>query len=157
MEGTEATLATNKYQVVDQYLIPTGAIESFPGLEANVPFLLGSTAPVIDHCFVMDIKPEGVPLDTRERPPAKIVSFHHPVTQLHLDIFTTEPAFQFYTGDHVNIPATENSPAKPARAGICVEPSRYVNAINVPEWRGMVLLKRGQTWGARSVYKAWKG
>jgi aldose 1-epimerase len=80
----------------------------------------------------------------------------HPVTKLHLDVSSTEPAFQFYTGQYVDVAAAEDSPAKPPRAGICVEPQRYINAINVPEWRNMVVLKRGEIWGARTVYKAWK-
>ena len=56
----------------------------------------------------------------------------------------------------MDIPEKEGSPKKVARCGICVEPSRYINAVNVEDWRGMVVLKKGEVWGARSVYKAWK-
>lgn len=45
--------------------------------------------------------------------------------------------------------------ARGARAGFCVEPSRYVNAVNVDEWRAQVLLKRGEVYGSRVVYKGW--
>jgi aldose 1-epimerase len=85
-----------------------------------------------------------------------LVSMCHPSSKLHLDIFSTEPAFQLYTGQFVHVAAADDSPAKPPRAGICVEPQRYINAINVPEWRNTVVLKRGQMWGARTVYKAWR-
>jgi len=37
-----------------------------------------------------------------------------------------------------------------------VEPSRYVNAINVPEWRNQVVLKKGQVYGAQIVYRGWE-
>ena len=154
--GTEVTLCTNQYQVIDDNQIPTGDIAAFPDIEANQPFPLGAKEPAIDHCFVTDVEPQLVPIDTRNRDLKKLVTLTHPSTSLHLDVFSTEPAFQFYTGDYVDVPATKDSPAKPARAGICIEPSRYVNAVNVPEWRAMVLLKQGQTWGAKNVYKAWK-
>jgi aldose 1-epimerase len=97
-----------------------------------------------------------VPPDTRSLPVRRLVEMWHPSTGLHLEVSSTEPAFQFYTGDHVNIAATTDSPAMPNRAGICVEPSRYINAINVPEWEGQVVLKRGQLWGCKTIYKAWK-
>lgn len=154
--GTDVILETVKYQVIDDTAIPIGPIEDFPGITAGRSFTLGETEPNIDHCFVIDTDGSNVPLDTRARPLTKLVTLSHPSTHLHLEISSTEPAFQFYTGQYVDIPATKDSPAKPPRAGICVEPSRYINAVNVPEWRNQVVVKRGQVWGARSVYKAWK-
>jgi len=156
IEGTECTITTTKYQVVDDGAIPTGAIEDYPGLEANKPFVLGTREPAIDHCFILDTDPANVPVDTRPRDARKLISFSHPRTKLHLDIYSTEPAFQFYTGEFLNVPATADTPARPRRAGLCVEPSRYINAINVPDWRDTVLLRRGQTWGSKTIYKAWK-
>ena len=41
-------------------------------------------------------------------------------------------------------------------AGFCIEPSRYVDAVSRPEWRGMCLLKRGSVFGSRTRYWAWK-
>jgi aldose 1-epimerase len=133
-----------------------GHIGPYPGIEADKAFTLGKLEPNVDHCFLVDSDPSKIPLDTRRGPMKKLVSLFHPSTQLHLEISSTEPAFQLYTGQFVDVAAAEGSPARPPRAGICVEPQRYINAINVPEWRDMVVLKRGQTWGARSVYKAWK-
>ena len=49
----------------------------------------------------------------------------------------------------------EKIPAMGPRAGIAVEPSRYVDAQR-EEWRGQCLLKRGEVWGAKSQYRAWK-
>jgi len=141
---------------VDEGSIPLGAIENWPGIEAGRTFRLGDKEPEIDHCFIMDTDAASVPLDTRKREAQKLISLSHPTTKLHLEIFSTEPAFQLYTGQFVDVPASDNSPARPPRAGMCVEPSRYINAINVPEWRNQVLLKKGQVWGAKNIYKAWK-
>ncbi|MBE3045999.1 hypothetical protein IMZ48_26360 [Candidatus Bathyarchaeota archaeon] len=54
------------------------------------------------------------------------------------------------------MPAVAGLPARGPRSGFCVEPSRYVNAVNVPEWKGQMVLKRGEKYGCRIVYKAWK-
>ena len=149
-------LGTAKYQVTDDNDIPTGSIGSFPGIEADRQFTLGATEPDIDHCFVLDPKNPEVPIDTRSRSLQKQVTLSHPNTNLHLEVLSTEPAFQFYTGKYIDVAATDQTPARGARAAICIEPSRYINAINVPEWRNQVLVKKGQTYGAKNVYKAWK-
>jgi aldose 1-epimerase len=86
----------------------------------------------------------------------KQVSLYHANTGIHLDVSSTEPAFQFYTGKYIDVAATEHTPARGKRAGLCIEPSRYINAINVPKWRNQSLLKKGEIYGAKNVYRAWK-
>lgn len=155
-EGTECTLSTTKYLPVDEHSIPRGLIDDCTTVQANTPFVLGKDDPTFDHCFTMDTNAANIPLDTRSRDPAKLVAFYHPGSKIHLDIYSTEPAFQFYTGQFVDVPASHGMPARGARSGFCIEPSRYINAINEPEWRSQVLLKQGSIWGAKTVYKAWK-
>ncbi|KEF61263.1 aldose 1-epimerase, partial [Exophiala aquamarina CBS 119918] len=100
----------------------------------------------IDHCFVLDNNVSSIPLDTRSCEPRLLASFSHSHTRLHLEVFSTKPTFQFYTGHHVKVAAWEHSFERKAGARFCVEPSRYENAINVPEWRDMMILKQGQLW-----------
>ncbi|KAF1984145.1 galactose mutarotase-like protein [Aulographum hederae CBS 113979] len=163
IEGTEVTLATNKYLPVDETNIPTGAIEEYPDISANTPFLLGKTEPDIDNCFLTHNSPTTVPIDTRALPLHPLASLFHPTSKIHLEIASTEPAFQFYTGKYIDIPDDEDEATgqkvkrRGPRSGFCVEPSRWVNAVNVGEWRGMVVLGRGKVYGARSVYRAWRG
>ncbi|KAI5204733.1 aldose 1-epimerase [Aureobasidium subglaciale] len=156
IEGTEATLMTDQHMVVDDTDIPTGQIKSFPGVEAEKAFTLGAVDPDIDHCFVINTDPSSVPLDTRPETPRKLCSFFHPTTKLHFEVLSTEPAFQFYTGKYIDIPAVEGAPARGARAGFCVEPSRYIDAANNNDWKKMVLLKKGQTYGSKIIYRGWK-
>jgi aldose 1-epimerase len=149
-------LITNKYQVVDDGGIPTGPIEEYPGVTANKPFTLGEKEPDIDDCFVVNTDSASVPIDTRGSPLQKIAVFFHPETKVHLEISSTEPAFQFYTGKYIDVPAVDGLPARSARSGFCVEPSRYVNAINVPEYKSQVVLKKGEKYGAKIVYRGWE-
>jgi len=156
IEGTEAQLGTSHYQPIDEAGIPLGHVAKYPSVETEKPFVLGATEPDLDDCFVLDTDPSSIPLDTRSRELRRIAAFSHPKTSLHLEVYSTEPAFQFYTGKFIDVPAVGNDPPRGPRTGFCVEPSRYVNAAGVPEWRGMCLLKRGEKFGQKTVYKAWK-
>lgn len=150
------TLITNKYQVVDDGGIPTGPIEEYPGVTPLKAFTLGEKEPDIDDCFIVNTDSSSIPIDTRGSPLQKVASFYHPDTKIHLEIETTEPAFQFYTGKYIDVPAVEGLPARGARSGFCVEPSRYVNAINIPEFKSQVVLKKGAKYGANIVYRGWE-
>jgi aldose 1-epimerase len=143
------------HQLVDKDNIPTGAMEHYPGLTAGQPFTLGPQEPDIDHCFIVNQDPKSVPVDTRSQPLQLLGGFYHPTRKIHLEVLSTEPAFQFYTGKYIDVPAVDDLPARGPRSGFCVEPSRYINAVNVDQWKGMVVLKRGQRYGSRNVYRAW--
>lgn len=156
IEGTEVTLASNDFLVVDAGGIPNGETSKYPGVEANKSFTLGVTEPDIDDCFVFPNSVK-VPLDTRASPLRLCVSAYHPSTKYHLEVHSTEPAFQFYTGRFIDVEArSDGSPKRAARAGFCVEPSRYVDAVNNEAWKDQVILKKGQVYGSKIVYKSWK-
>lgn len=152
----KATVYTNKHQVVDDTSVPTGAIEAYPGIPVNEEFTFGPKEPDPDHCFIMNTDPASIPLDTRKSPMQKLCKFYHPDTKIHLEALSTEPAFQFYAGRFVDVPEMDNMPARGPRSGMCLEASRYVNAINDDRWKHMVVLRKGQTFGSRTIYRAWK-
>ncbi|KAJ6115100.1 Glycoside hydrolase-type carbohydrate-binding subgroup [Penicillium sp. IBT 16267x] len=152
--GTIAQLETDDYLPLDPTGIPVGGVGKFPR-DVTKPFELQATGPHIDDVFVMETDPSKIPLDTRGLPVRRQAQFSNASTGIHLEVHSTEPAFQFYTGKYVDIPSIDGAPAHPEGAGFCVEPSRFVNAINEPAWRSMVLLKKGQIFGCKNVYKAW--
>ncbi|KAK0710497.1 galactose mutarotase-like domain-containing protein [Apiosordaria backusii] len=156
IEGTKVTLATNTYLPVDEGGIPTGGPAPFSKVQGQTPFVLGAQEPDIDDCFVVNEAASSIPIDTRSEPLTKLVSASHPETNIHLEVLSTEPAFQFYTGKYIDVPEVAGIPARAARSGFCVEPSRYVNAANVDEWKSQMLLKKGEKYGTRIVYRAWK-
>lgn len=142
--------------MVDDDGIPTGPVEKFPGIDAGKPFTLGPEHSEVDHCFVMNEDMSKVPLDTRSRPLQTLVNLRHPGTNLHLEVSSTEPAFQFYTGRFIDVPASEFGPAYGPNSGLCVEAARCINSVNIPDWRNTVILKKGQLWGSKIAYRAWK-
>lgn len=164
-------------QVKDENNIPTGELGLYPGIVANEEFTLGPSEPAVDHCFIVNTDLSSIPLDTRPTPLKKLCHFYHPSTKIHLEVLSTEPAFQFYTGEFVNVPSVDGVPPRGPRSGMCIEASRYINAINDERWKPMVVLKRGQIWvsnlkdlrvssrpqlslafvwqGSRTIYQAW--
>ncbi|KAA8910467.1 galactose mutarotase-like domain-containing protein [Sphaerosporella brunnea] len=161
IEGTEVTLSTNLHLPLDPGGIPVGnSAAPYPGIAANTPFVLGPPGePDFDDCFVFadaHADPASVPIDTRGLPLRVCGSFFHGSSGVKLEVRSTEPALQFYTGKYVDVPAQEDgTPARLNRAGFCVEPSRFVDAVNREEWRGMVVLRKGEVYGSRIVYSAW--
>ena len=169
--NTRVSLGTNHYQELDSNQIPTGKIIKHPAVPSpDTNFTLTSTQPSFDDCFVLPSTTDSsdfssvaasVPLDTRPLPLRRLCSLSHPDTGLNLEISSTEPAFQFYTGEGIEVDELENAdgtkvPPMGARKGIAIEPSRFVDCAGREEWRGMCLMKKGDIWGARSVYRAWK-
>lgn len=155
LEGTKAKVPSNLHLPTDADNIPTGDITPYPGIPANEEFVLGASEPDPDHCFVVNADPASVPLDTRAGPMRKLIELSHPATNIHFEALSTEPAFQFYTGRHINVPEMDGMPARGPRSGMCIEASRYVNAINEDKWRHQVVLRKGQTFGSRTIYRAW--
>ncbi|KKP01284.1 aldose 1-epimerase [Trichoderma harzianum] len=153
--GTTVTLSTNQHLPAKEDSIPIGSPVPFPGVETTKPFVLGPVEPAVDRCFTTTSDPSSVPIDTRTQPLALNLAAFHPKSGIHLEVLSTEPSYQFYTGELTNVPAAEGLPARGARSAFCCEPGRWINAVNVPEWKDMVLVKKGETYGSRIVYKAW--
>lgn len=154
--GTIVTLPTDQYLPVNAHNIPTGGPAKFPVIDANQPFTFGETEPDVDHCFLTNLDPGSVPIDTRGEALGLNLAAHHPKTGIHLEVLSTEPAFQFYMGRYIDVPEVEGAPARGHRSGFCCEPGRWINAVNVPEWKNQMVLKKGETYGCRIVYKAWQ-
>lgn len=154
-DGTTVKLGANTYLPVTDG-IPTGDPVEYPGVEVNKPITLGAKEPAFDNCFTTAADPAAVPIDTRSQPLQLHLTATNPKSGIHLQVLSTEPAFQFYTGDFNNVPVVDGIPARGPRSSFACEPGRWTNAPNVPEWKNMTLLKKGETYGARIVYKAWK-
>ncbi|RCK55608.1 Bifunctional protein gal10 [Candida viswanathii] len=140
IEGTEIKLITDQMMEVDAELIPTGKFVT----NENVthPIVLHKDL-AFDNCFIVE---DNCEIDTRDLPLKQVFEATHPKTDNKFTVQTTEPAFQFYTGDGVNTKGFAK------RCGFCVEPSRFIDAINNDEWKNQVILKKGEVYGSKIVY-----
>lgn len=72
---------------------------------------------------------------------------------LHLSAYTTKPAFQFYTADYIaEATKGKNGEIYGARAGFCLETQFYPDSINNKNFPS-VILKKGEKYKHRTVYK----
>lgn len=141
ISGITVKTASNEILSVDLKLIPTGNTESVLS-----EILEGQKFEnhAYDNCFVLE-KGNWI-LDTRQKPLCKIVEAVSSTGDINFIAYTTEPSFQLYTGDFVNTDSHKG------RSGFCVEPSRFINAINHDEWKTQVVLRKGEVYGSLLKY-----
>lgn len=147
-------------QDVDEAKIPTGTTSPHPDIRlftASIPlsFTLGETAPSFDHCFILLDSHEPA-IDTRRFPLREFAHLFDETSQVNLLACTTEPTFQFYTGDGINVKAkgADKQLFEP-RAGLCLEAGRPINAVNDANARNWVILREGEIYGSYTTYSAW--
>lgn len=96
-------------------------------------------------------------INTAALPLRKAVTAYAPETGIELEFATTEPAFQFYTGNFIpsNVfkgKKSQNHVSYGRHGGFCLESSRNPDAPNKPNWLPSVLLKKGETYGSKTVF-----
>jgi aldose 1-epimerase len=96
-----------------------------------------------DQCFIVDNKTGKLSLVAEAR------SSQSGIT---LQIFSTEPAVQFYTGQGLNIENAKCGNCYGPFAGFCLETHKHPNAINVPHFPNTVL-RTGEKYYQKNVYK----
>ena len=130
----ELILNAGHYTPSNDQLIPTGEIAPLRGsaLDYSDWTALGDTA--LDHNFVL-------PQDGKLR---RAASLRLRATQLKLDVLTTQPALQVYTGDGLNAPFAH-------RSGICLEAQGFPDAPNQPNFPN-ITLEPGATYRQRTTY-----
>lgn len=140
IEGTKVQLITDQTLEVDLDLIPTGKITPNRDLDSEHRVVLGKKDPFIDYCFVVGPQTS---LDTRSMALKEVMKATHDKTKIEFTVLTTEPAFQFYTGDYVSVEGLYGS-----RAGFCLETTKYVYH---PSW--FIPLKKGEVYGSNTIYR----
>jgi aldose 1-epimerase len=146
----ELQLFCDKYLPVDEGSIPTGELADVAGTPMDFlqPHKIGERIDQTvngnggyDHCYVVN----GTYGELR--PAAKIVE---PVSGRVLEISTTEPGIQLYTGNHLQgTPATGNAVKHGA---FCLEAQHFPDSPNRPEFPTTVL-RPGETYTQTTVHK----
>ena len=155
IDGHALMVRASACLVADADNVATGALAPLDGhpLDLRSPRRLGGAAPgepplVIDHAYRLTAG------DTdNERLCATLSSEASGRT---LQVWTTEPVLQVYTADPLGTGAVpdvgKHGVVHRPRAGVCLEPQQYPNAMNCPAFP----LKRvsvGRPYWARTVYR----
>jgi aldose 1-epimerase len=142
-------LWSTRYTPVDETQIPTGEILPVQG----TPFdftneeLIGSRIHEVpgsgyDHNFELDSK-EGL------RIAAKVWD---PVSKRAMEVFTTAPGVQFYTGNFLDGIVGKNGAVYNIHSALCLETQGFPNAVNEPKFPS-VIVRPGETYKHVMVYK----
>jgi aldose 1-epimerase len=154
--GHELQLESDTFTPVDPTLIPTGEMKPVAGtpFDFRKPTAIGARIGEsdeqlargggYDHNFVLRGKMGELRLV------ARVVE---PKSGRALEVFTTEPGIQFYSGNFLDGSLTGKS-GKPyvKRSGFCLEAQHYPDSPNRPEWPSVVL-RPGQTYRQTTVYR----
>lgn len=99
-----------------------------------------------DHFYILDKSGDGLALGARAV---------HPASGRVLEVWTTEPGVQVYTGNNLSGDAPRDigkgGTAYRKYTGFCLEPSHYPDAPNHPGFQG-ITLQPGQWYSGRIVY-----
>ena len=74
---------------------------------------------------------------------------------LTLEVFTTEPAIQFYSGNFIHLDAAKvgkQGIRYPKNGGLCMEAQHYPDSVNHPEFPSTTL-KAGETYHQTTIYR----
>ena len=130
-------------------MLPTGKIieRNIATFDSTEPTVLHEDTPVFDCTFIIDANKD---LKTKDSVSVNklvpVLKAYHPESHIKFEVSTTEPTVHLYTGDNL---CGKFVP----RSGFAVQQGRYVDAINRDEWRGCVLLKRGEVYTSKTQYK----
>ena len=152
----ELVLHAERFTPVDAGLIPTGELRSVKNtpLDFTKPMKIGARIESkdeqmklgggYDHNFVLN---SG---GGKMAPAAKVFS---PVTGRLMEVFTTEPAIQFYTGNFLDGSIKgKGRQVYAKRTGLCLETQHYPDSPNKPAFPS-TLLKPGGRYATTTLYK----
>jgi aldose 1-epimerase len=146
----ELTLNADHFTPVSEDLIPTGEIRAVAGTPMDfrkakaIGSELGDVAGGYDHNFVLN------DWDGSLRPAARL---YEPVSGRALEILTTEPGIQFYSGNFLDGSLIgRNGVAYEKYTGLCLEPQHFPDAPNHPNFPSTVL-RHGEEYRHTTIYQ----
>jgi aldose 1-epimerase len=150
--GHELTLNADFYLPVDKGLIPTGELKNLKGtpMDFSKPAAIGSRIAKVeggyDHCYVLNKKPG------EEKSLSLAATLYEPKSGRVMEIYTTEPAIQFYTGNFLDGQQQRGGKKFTQHYGFCLETQHFPDSPNKPSFPS-VLLKPGETYTHKTVHK----
>jgi aldose 1-epimerase len=154
--GHEVMIAADRFTPVDEGLIPTGELRSVEGtpLDFRQPVAIGARIDQddeqmkfgggYDHNWVLNNQDGTLALAAR---------VHEPTTGRVMEVYTTEPGLQFYSGNFLDgSQLGKGGAAYEHRSGFCLETQHYPDSPNKPEFPSTVL-EPGEVYTQTTIYK----
>ncbi len=153
----EVTIAADRFTPTDAHEIPTGELRDVAGtpfdfrdacklgahIDADDPQLKYACG--YDHNFVLAEAPRSSP--------EFAARCHEPKSGRVLEVHTTQPGLQLYTGNHLD--GSLKGPSGEAygpRSAVCFETQHFPDSPNRPEFPSTVL-RPGQSFNSRTEYR----
>lgn len=145
----ELMIDADKYTVVDEELIPTGENRAVKGtpMDFSIAASIGSRIDQVDggydHNYVLN---SGGSLALGAR-------VYEPTSGRVMEVYTTEPGVQFYTGNFLDGTVTgKDGKVYEKHHGFCLETQHFPDSPNKPDFPSVVL-KPGQKYSTATVFK----
>ncbi|MFL5385042.1 MAG: aldose epimerase family protein [Longimicrobiaceae bacterium] len=151
----ELTIHAKSFTPLDARLLPTGEIAPVAGtpLDFRAPRRVGERigaddeqlriAGGYDHNFVIDGEPGAL------RPAARLADA---ASGRVLEVFTTEPGMQLYTGNFLDGTAGKHGHRYGPRAGLCLETQHFPDSPNQPGFPSTIL-RPGAEYRSRTEFR----
>ena len=148
--GHQLKINASKYVAVDEGLIPTGDLPEVAGTEMDfldfhtIGERIQQVSGGYDHSYV---------LGKQEVEPSLSVEVFEPSTGRVMEVYTTEPAMQLYTGNFLDGTLIGKGNIKyDKHYGFCLEAQHFPDAPNQPDFPNTIL-KPGEEYTQVTVYK----
>jgi aldose 1-epimerase len=145
----ELMLNADNYTAVDEDLIPTGQIKPVKGtpMDFTKPMAVGARIDQVeggyDHNFVLNSSDGSLAL---------AASVYEPKTGRVMEISTTEPGIQFYSGNFLDGSVKGKGAVYNKHNAFCLETQHFPDAPNKPDFPSIVL-KPGEKYTHLTVHK----
>jgi len=142
----------SKYTPVDEELIPTGELANVEGtpFDFRKPRVIGEKIAEVggnpggyDHNYVLDGSSEEKVLA------AKLMD---PKSGRSLEVITTEPGVQFYTGNFLDGSLVSGDLTYVKNAGLCLETQHFPDSPNQPDFPSTIL-RPGERYVTQTIFK----
>jgi aldose 1-epimerase len=151
----ELTIAASRYTPVGADLIPTGTLESVAGtpFDFRTPRRIDDQHPQLrfgrgyDHNWVLDRDRRAAD----DEPLAYAATVRHAPSGRRLDVFTTEPGVQFYSGNFLDGTLHSAQGTFFRRTGLCLETQKFPDTPNHSAFPTAVV-RPGQPYDARTTF-----
>jgi aldose 1-epimerase len=149
--GHEIFINADKFVEVNNELLPTSTLLDVKGtsMDFTVPAAVGTDIAKVsggyDHTYVLNKK--------SSTDPELAVTLLDPGSGRYMEVFTTEPGVQFYSGNFLDGTLTGKKGMKYVKhAGLALEAQHFPDSPNQPTFPNTIL-RPGETFNQTTVYK----